>query len=165
MTTQSALDLTLTHRIMSQSEPRNLDALRTAIAALAKDIAPGDTIGFIGPLGAGKTTAIQALVAALGYTGHAKSPSFVLQHIYETQGFAIEHWDLYRLLDAPPDQLASLRREIGTTGNLVLIEWPEPLLALGWGQDATLWSLAIADDSHRILTRWTRIAASGSVRR
>lgn len=161
MTTPPAPDLTRTHRIVSQSEPLDLTTLCRTLAALAPELAAGDTLSLIGPMGAGKTTAIAALVMALGYSGHPKSPSFVLQHIYETPTLTIEHWDLYRLLDAPPEQLAALLREIGTTGNLVLIEWPEPLLTLGWGSDTAILTLDIVDDSRRILTRWTPLITSG----
>lgn len=147
-------DLTATHRLVDTSAPLDIDGLREYVQQLTGSFATGGALALIGPMGAGKTTTIQSLVTALGYTGHPKSPSFVMQHIYQLPALIIEHWDLYRLLDAPAGQLLPLIREIGATGQLVLIEWPEPLFAIGWGDEAVVWQLNIVDETHRILSRW-----------
>lgn len=66
------------------------------------------TIGLSGELGAGKTTFVRYVVGALGSSDPVSSPSYVLQHIYQTpkqHNFeGVEHWDLYRL-SAEPDEL------------------------------------------------------------
>jgi len=81
-------------------------------------------ITFTGPLGAGKTTLIQGIVAAKS-SDPVTSPTFVYHQRYQTGGRPIDHVDLYRLQSTP----ASL----GQTGILdlledvpgwLLIEWP-----------------------------------------
>ncbi len=84
-------------------------------------------MGLKGDLGAGKTTLVRYLVEELGGSaGHVASPSFTLQNEYVVgSGRRVEHWDLYRLREAP-EELA----EPPTQETLRVIEWPEraPLL-------------------------------------
>ncbi len=58
----------------------------------------GETIGFVGPLGAGKTTIIKGIVEALSQKGQwrATSPTYALVQVYETSP-PVYHMDLYRL--------------------------------------------------------------------
>ncbi|MBN8548046.1 MAG: tRNA (adenosine(37)-N6)-threonylcarbamoyltransferase complex ATPase subunit type 1 TsaE [Deltaproteobacteria bacterium] len=89
--------------------------------ALARTIRGGECIAFSGALGAGKTTFIRFLCAALGAKVEASSPTYVLQHEYPTKGdLRIEHWDLYRIPTLP------IELEERIPGNCVrLIEWAE----------------------------------------
>ena len=92
--------------MISRILPSEADTAKLAqeIAALALG---GKTIALEGDLGAGKTTLVRHLVAALG--GRAEdvsSPTFSLEHDYEVrQGAQVEHWDLYRLSSAPQELL------------------------------------------------------------
>ncbi len=102
---------------------RELHALADT-EALARDLAEkltgGKTIGLIGELGAGKTTLVKFLVSALGANEEVSSPTFVLQHIYQTQKLTIEHWDLYRVR-ARPEEL-----DLDAPENVLrVVEWPE----------------------------------------
>jgi tRNA threonylcarbamoyladenosine biosynthesis protein TsaE len=85
---------------------------------------PGDVVALRGPLGAGKTTLVRALVRALhGSDDSVSSPTFVFRQRYPGQP-PIEHLDLYRLTD--PAELPDLALdEAFTPDALVLIEWPE----------------------------------------
>jgi len=94
-------------------------------AALARRVASlltgGETIGLSGDLGAGKTTFVRYLAAALGISVEVSSPTYVLQHEYlSSHGLSLEHWDLYRL-GAPPLELME-----SPAKNIVrVVEWIE----------------------------------------
>ncbi len=77
-----------------------------------------------GELGAGKTTLVSGLLAALGHTGAVRSPTYTLIEPYELAGRCFYHLDLYRLTD--PMQLEELGvRDLLQPGSVLLVEWPE----------------------------------------
>jgi tRNA threonylcarbamoyladenosine biosynthesis protein TsaE len=79
---------------------------------------------FNGELGAGKTTMIGAVLAALGNSGTAKSPTYTLIEPYELNGRQILHADLYRLArPVEAEALALPEQLIG--GTLLFVEWAE----------------------------------------
>lgn len=90
------------------------------VAFLGGKILPGMQVGFVGPLGAGKSFLIRALLHSWGYCGDVPSPTFVLCTGYECARCSVEHWDLYRLQGAP-EEFAERPAE----GVVRLIEWPE----------------------------------------
>lgn len=98
-------------------------------ARLARAIAAkgGETpllITLSGDLGAGKTTLIGGLLAALGHTGPARSPTYTLLEPYRLSGRDLHHCDLYRLRH--PDELDDLGlRELRSPASVLLVEWPE----------------------------------------
>lgn len=75
--------------------------------SLARKLPWGYTVGLTGPLGAGKTFMVRAIVAELGGDrGEVASPSYTLQYEYKLpDGRIIEHWDLYRLRHLPEELL------------------------------------------------------------
>ena len=80
----------------------------------------GLTLGLLGELGGGKTTFTRALVAALGAKESVSSPTFVLCHEYKgASTMRIEHWDIYRLKGAPPEELF----EPTPPNTLRIVEW------------------------------------------
>jgi tRNA threonylcarbamoyladenosine biosynthesis protein TsaE len=81
-------------------------------------------LGLSGDLGAGKTTLVGGLLAALGHEGPARSPTYSLIEPYQLGGRDIYHCDLYRLRD--PEELEDLGlRDLLTDRSLLLVEWPE----------------------------------------
>lgn len=119
-------------------------------------IKPGMTVGLIGPLGAGKTTFVKFLVAALrGDPKQVASPSFTLQYEYGLdRGDVVEHWDLYRLRDAPPEL-----REPAAVGTIRLIEWADRSSDLLADTDLTL-AFEVDDEANRFYTLGGRLSSS-----
>ena len=65
-------------------------------AGIAPLLSAGDVVLLVGSLGAGKTTFVQGLVAALGGREPVTSPTFTLAHKYRTSP-PVTHVDLWRL--------------------------------------------------------------------
>lgn len=81
-------------------------------------------IALRGDLGAGKTTLVQAMLAALGVADHVTSPTYALVQEYQSSRGPVHHFDWYRLRDA--SQLAQLGwDDVLRAGGMVFVEWPE----------------------------------------
>lgn len=91
---------------------------------LARAVRGGDAIALVGDLGAGKTTFVSGLVAALG-AGTATSPTFSLVNEYRGGRLLVWHVDLYRL--ERPAELPELGLDdlIGDRRGIVLVEWAD----------------------------------------
>ena len=106
------------------SERVDLIALKAKASFLAQQLKPGAIVYLTGPLGAGKTTFVQALLAHLGYEGHVKSPTYSLVESYHLAIGDFHHFDLYRLKD--PAELAFIGLRDYLNGHAIcLFEWPE----------------------------------------
>ncbi len=128
--------MTHTGRVRGERLP---DAAATEAlgASLAKALQPGDLVLLEGPLGAGKTTLVRGLVAALGGEPlEVCSPTFVLLESYAVSGGAIarvHHADLYRLQgreSAPLDEVG-LGDALDDPAAVTAVEWPESWSWLG----------------------------------
>jgi tRNA threonylcarbamoyladenosine biosynthesis protein TsaE len=129
---------------------REIETVAKKLLRLTKD---GDIIALSGPLAAGKTTLVSALLAAYGYSGHVASPTFVIERRYRLSKGKIKevlHLDFYRL---SPEQLDSLDwlDNIGEAGTLALIEWPERVADQLPSKTKTI-KLEIINDQTRRLT-------------
>ena len=100
-------------------------------ARLASLLRPGDLVLLEGPLGAGKTTLVRGLVAALGGdAAEVCSPTFVLLETYAVRTGSIRrvhHADLYRLraVAAAPLDEVGLGECLDDPDAVTAIEWPE----------------------------------------
>ncbi|MGB0356627.1 MAG: tRNA (adenosine(37)-N6)-threonylcarbamoyltransferase complex ATPase subunit type 1 TsaE [Cytophagales bacterium] len=82
---------------------------------------------FKGPIGAGKTTLIQAICGRLGVEEEVTSPTFSLVHEYYTkEREPIYHFDFYRLEDAQEVISIGLEDYLAQ-GKYLFIEWPDIL--------------------------------------
>lgn len=104
-----------------------------------------------GPLGAGKTTLVQALGRALGSAAQISSPTYTLIHEYPTPAGVLVHADAYRLGAAHSDVAGALL-ELGLDdylerARLVAVEWGEDLLALF--PEAFVVKLSLSGDQRR----------------
>jgi tRNA threonylcarbamoyladenosine biosynthesis protein TsaE len=91
---------------------------------LAAAVTGGDAIALIGDLGAGKTTLVAGLVAALG-GGEAQSPTFSLVNEYAGGRLIVWHVDLYRI--ERPAELPELGLDdiLGDPRGIVIVEWAD----------------------------------------
>jgi tRNA threonylcarbamoyladenosine biosynthesis protein TsaE len=94
--------------------------------ALAAGLGPGDVVGLVGELGAGKTRIARAIAGALGaQEEEVSSPTFVLVHEYEGRGgLPIYHFDTYRL-DGPGAFEAIGAGEYLEGEGVSLVEWAD----------------------------------------
>ena len=91
----------------------------------AATLKPGDVVCLEGGLGAGKTTFVQGLAAALGLPGRVTSPTFCLvQEHGPVDGRMLVHMDLYRL-SSEDDVLAIGWEDYLSRGAVIAVEWPE----------------------------------------
>lgn len=119
------------------------EATRAFAAEMAAKVGAGDAILLEGELGAGKTTFARGLLAALGWTGDVRSPSFGLVLTYPTVP-PVLHADLYRVASA--DGLG-LEDDLAT--HLALIEWPDRLHGLILPEEAWAVRLEFAGEGRR----------------
>jgi tRNA threonylcarbamoyladenosine biosynthesis protein TsaE len=113
----------LTFSSTTADEMRSFGA-RLAGALQGAAVAEPFLLALSGELGAGKTTLVGGLLAALGHAGPARSPTYSLIEPYRLAGRDVYHCDLYRLRD--PEELEDLGlRDLLAGPTLVLVEWPE----------------------------------------
>ena len=129
------------------------DAAATDAAgrALAPHLRVGDIIALSGDLGAGKTSFARGLLAGLGLTEEAPSPSFALVIPYAPPDVTLPVWhvDLYRLDD--PADVEQLGIDDALYDSVLIIEWPERMGARLWPNALRL-HFASTDDGGRALT-------------
>lgn len=118
MDREPPLDLTL--RCASPEDTRRL------AARLAPALAGGEWLLLRGPLGAGKTTFVRGLAAALGWEGTVRSPTFNLVAAYPTRPRLI-HVDLYRLEQPAAVEDLGIDDLAGEEPAVVAVEWPDLL--------------------------------------
>ena len=99
-------------------------ATRVAGARLAAVLQGGEAIALVGELGAGKTTFVAGLVAALG-GGAAQSPTFALIHEYPGGRLVVWHADLYRIEKERELPELGLDDVIGDPRGVVIVEWAD----------------------------------------
>lgn len=140
----------LTQHIQLESELSDL------ARQLLSHLGDAQTVALCGQLGSGKTTFVKALMAEMGLTGGVSSPTFVLQHEYQTGGGkVVEHWDLYRLKELPPEL-----SEPPADGHIRLIEWAEKFPSL---MDSADYVLKFELNPGDLQQRNVSLYASGSV--
>ena len=105
------------------------EATRCFGAELASRLPKGAILLLMGELGAGKTSLVQGIAAALGIDEPITSPTFALAQHYLTGNQPLVHLDLYRLeTPGSADELfLQEEEEARALGALLAVEWPERL--------------------------------------
>ena len=125
-------------------------ATRAVGARLATVLRRGDVVLLDGPLGAGKTSLVRGLLAALGHRGEVPSPSFALVQPYEELSPPLWHVDLYRIEDRA--ELDELGLDTILHEGALLVEWSLKAGEGAWGASALRLSLEPRPDGARRLT-------------
>lgn len=108
------------HRTFCIHSLAELDALASW---LALRLSPGDVLALDGPMGAGKTTFVQALGRALAVREKVVSPTYTLIHEYQGT-LPLVHADLYRLGPEGAEGLApELMASLDEGRSVIVVEW------------------------------------------
>lgn len=136
---------------MKKIEIESLSELPKVAEAVLGELCGRSVVLFRGPMGAGKTTLISRIAAALGAEDTVTSPTFALVNQYEGEGGRrIYHFDFYRINNVE-EALDLGYEEYFYSGELCLVEWPEkiePLLP----EDAMTVTITVGEDEHRCFT-------------
>lgn len=136
---------------MKKIEIESLSELPKVAEAVLGKLRGRSVVLFRGPMGAGKTTLISRIAAALGAEDTVTSPTFALVNQYEGEGGRrIYHFDFYRINNVE-EALDLGYEEYFYSGDLCLVEWPEkiePLLP----EDAMTVTIMVGEDERRIFT-------------
>ena len=128
----------------------DLAATRSLARSTAAVLPKGQLLIVSGPLGAGKTTFVAQLAAALGSDADVTSPTYTLVHEYPTPTGPLVHVDAYRL-DASVDVAAALDLEgYLDRARAVVVEWGDRLLAA----HPEAWHLQLTRDGERRTANW-----------
>jgi tRNA threonylcarbamoyladenosine biosynthesis protein TsaE len=118
-------------------------AMVRAGAALGARLQAGDVVTLSGPLGAGKTTLVRGVLAALGHEGEVPSPTFAIVQPYDALAVPVAHADLYRI--EATEELFELGLDDALLDGALLVEWPERAGAAAWPQALRLFLDPVAD--------------------
>ncbi len=101
--------------------------MRSLGERLAALLRRGDLVLLTGPLGAGKTTLVQGIGAALGVRGPVTSPTFVIARVHPALGSGpdLVHADAYRL--AGRAEIDDLDLDADSGDAVTVVEWGEGL--------------------------------------
>lgn len=124
----------------------SLDELDKVAEAVLASLDGRTVVAFDAPMGAGKTTLISRIAAALGCEDDVTSPTFAIVNQYEGSR-TVYHFDMYRI-ERWQEALDFGSEEYLSSGELCLVEWPEkiePLLP----EDTMVVGIEILSDTAR----------------
>jgi tRNA threonylcarbamoyladenosine biosynthesis protein TsaE len=103
----------------------SLNELKDVAEAVIERLDGRNVVALYGPMGAGKTTLISAIMEHLGSTDNVTSPTFALVNQYNTADEQpVYHFDFYRI-NRIEEAFDMGYEEYFYSGDLCLVEWPE----------------------------------------
>ena len=103
----------------------SLNELKDVAEAVIERLDGRNVVALYGPMGAGKTTLISAIMEHLGSTDNVTSPTFALVNQYNTANEQpVYHFDFYRI-NRIEEAFDMGYEEYFYSGDLCLVEWPE----------------------------------------
>lgn len=108
---------------MEQFISKGTEQTRDIARSFARRLRPGDVVGLVGELGAGKTCFVQGLADGLGCKLPAASPTFTLLNVYPGP-VPLYHLDLYRI-DSPGEALRAGLLEYFDGDGVSVVEWAD----------------------------------------
>ncbi len=136
---------------------RNKDDTDYIASVLAPLLRHGDAIMLKGGLAGGKTTFVQALVAALESEADVTSPTFTLAHFYPIRNGMFLHIDAYRLSSIA--EYRDLGLEEYTVDSITAVEWGNIV------EDDFTDSLSIAFEFVNYTDMWRKLTFSSLSKR
>lgn len=107
------------------------DEIEPVARMLAQEVQDAAIVTFTGPLGAGKTTMVRALLRALGITETITSPTYTYVNVYKnSQGKTFYHFDLYRINSVDDFTQFGFNEYLYAPHSCALIEWPDVIAPL-----------------------------------
>ena len=110
-----------------------------------------------GDLGAGKTTLVKGIAAALGAASadDVTSPTFTLAHVYQGRKVRLFHLDLYRLETEHEVEGLGLWEMADAPDALVIVEWGDKFASIMERADAEVSICVGENETERLLqVRW-----------
>jgi tRNA threonylcarbamoyladenosine biosynthesis protein TsaE len=109
-----------------------------------------------GPLGAGKTTLVKGMAAALGASGdEVSSPTFTLVHEYAGRKTRLIHLDLYRLDREEEIEGLGLWEMAEAQNALVVVEWGDRFESVMERADAEIaMAQGEAEEERLLVVKW-----------
>ena len=123
---------------------------------LAEMLRPPKLVILRGEVGAGKTTLVKGIAAALGaaYEEDVTSPTFTLVHEYDGPKVHLFHLDLYRLETEEQIAVLGLEEMIAEPNALVLVEWGERFESVVKLADGEIAMEHGEGDERGLIVRW-----------
>jgi tRNA threonylcarbamoyladenosine biosynthesis protein TsaE len=136
---------------------RSVEGTLALGATIAEILSPAPKLVVLrGEVGAGKTTLVKGIAAALGAASEedVTSPTFTLVHEYSGPKVRLYHLDLYRLETEKELATLGIGEMASEPDALVLVEWGERFESIVSRSDAEI-AMEPGDEDERLLVvRW-----------
>jgi tRNA threonylcarbamoyladenosine biosynthesis protein TsaE len=122
---------------------------------IAEMLTPPMLVILRGEVGAGKTTLVKGIAAALGAATEddVTSPTFTIVHEYEGTKVRLFHLDLYRLDTEEQIAVLGLDEMAGYDNALVLVEWGERFPSIVKRADGEIYMEHGEEDERGLMVR------------